>query len=183
MQFCSFTWGKSNCPSQNLTCGCINPSYKQVVYSLLLPNSVSVLTQNMSSRVPKGFFNSPIKFLGNKKQCFCQYVLGTFFQSDSLMHKQKLSRLNIKPRTFQVSLSGYLRYKYLADCCFEKPTPLSPYLARPCPTGCVRPRFTERKAVSLPAGTTWWASEHGKVLGSNWQRWLTKVMWAGGKER
>lgn len=49
-----------------------------------------------------------------------------FFQSDSFMHKQKTSKFNIKPKTVQVSLSGYLRHKDFADCCVSK-SPLSIY--------------------------------------------------------
>lgn len=43
------------------------------------------------------------------------------FQSDFFFfHKQKASRFNIKPKPFQVSLSGYLRHKDFADCCVSK---------------------------------------------------------------
>lgn len=48
-----------------------------------------------------------------------------FFQSDFLMHKQKTSKFTIKPKTFQVSLSWYLRHKDLADCCVSRsPMPI-----------------------------------------------------------
>ena len=43
-----------------------------------------------------------------------------FFHSDSLTHKQKTSKFNIKPKPFRVSLSGYLRHKDSADSCVSR---------------------------------------------------------------
>lgn len=121
-QFSCFIWGKSNGSSRN---GGINP-HIQTAQSLQLPGSGFVWAQNMPCRTPKGSLTLPCTGSCREKTVSVkmpwQYP---FFQSDSLMHKQKTSKFSIKPKTFQVSLSKYLRHKDLADCCVSgSPMPI-----------------------------------------------------------
>lgn len=76
----------------------------------------------MPCRIPKGSLTLPCTgSLREKSSVFVKVPWQhPFFQSDSLTHKQKISKFNIKPKTFQVSLSGYLRNKDLAECCVSR---------------------------------------------------------------